>query len=141
MARLAAVQALYQMEAAGVGVDAVIREFRDHRFDAELEGAPLAQADQPFFAALAQGVIGAQKEIDTTIAQRLAAGWRLDRLDATVRAILRCATFELRFLREIPREIVINEYLEITKSFFAGVEAGFVNGVLDAIARNDRLAG
>jgi N utilization substance protein B len=141
VARLAAVQALYQMEAAGAGVEAVIREFRDHRFDSDLEGEPLARADEPFFADLARGVVGAQREIDAAISDRLAAGWRLDRLDATIRAILRCAAFELRFRKDVPREVAINEYLEIAKSFFGAAEAGFVNGVLDSIARDDRLAG
>ena len=141
VARLAAVQALYQMEAAGAGVEAVVREFRDHRFDSDLEGKPLARADEPFFADLARGVVGAQREIDTAIAERLAPGWRLERLDATVRAILRCATFELRFRKDVPREVAINEYLEIAKSFFGATEAAFINGVLDSIARDDRLAG
>ncbi|HLZ81949.1 MAG TPA: transcription antitermination factor NusB [Caulobacteraceae bacterium] len=141
VARLAAVQALYQMETAGAGVEAVVREFRDHRFDADLEGKPLARADEPFFADLARGVVAAQREIDAAISERLAADWRLERLDATVRAILRCAVFELRFRQDVPREVAINEYLEIAKSFFGGAEAGFINGVLDSIARDDRLAG
>jgi N utilization substance protein B len=129
------------METAGAGVEAVVREFRDHRFESDLEGEPLARADESFFADLARGVVDNQREIDAAIGQRLAAGWRLERLDATVRAILRCAAFELRFRKEVPREVVINEYLEIAKSFFGGAEAGFVNGVLDSIARDDRLAG
>ena len=137
VARLAAVQALYQMEVSGVGVEAVIREFRDHRFDGDLEGEPLAQADEPFFGDLARGVVAEQKAIDAAVTKRLATGWKLDRLDATVRAILRCAAFELRGRPEIPREVVINEYLEIAKSFFSGAEAGFINGVLDSIARED----
>jgi N utilization substance protein B len=141
VARLAAVQALYQMEASGLGVEAVVREFRDHRFDADLEGEPLAPADEPFFAELARGVVADQKLVDRMIVERLATGWRLERIDATVRAILRCAVFELRHLIEIPREVIINEYLEITKSFFSGPEAGFVNGVLDKIANDDGAAG
>ncbi len=138
VARLAAVQALYQMDATGVGVETVVREFRDHRFGADLEGESLAQADEPFFGDLARGVVTGQKDIDVAISQRLAPGWKLGRLDATVRAILRCAAFELRYRPEIPREVVINEYLEITKSFFDGAEAGFVNGLLDSISRDDR---
>lgn len=138
MARLAAVQALYQMDATGVGVETVVREFRDHRFGADLEGEALAQADEPFFGDLARGVVKGQKDIDVAISQRLAPGWKLGRLDATVRAILRCAAFELRYRPEIPLEVVINEYLEITKSFFDGTEAGFVNGLLDSISRDDR---
>ncbi len=140
VARLAAVQALYQMEVSGTGVDAVVREFHDHRFQTDLEGEPLAAADEPFFGDLARGVVRAQADIDAAIVRRLAPGWRLSRLDATARAILRCAAFELLRRPDIPREIVINEYLEIAKSFFGAVEAGFVNGVLDAIARDDLKA-
>ncbi len=140
VARLAAVQALYQMEVTRAGVEDVIREFRDHRFGADIEGEALAEADEPFFADLARGVVGDQKAIDTAVTRRLAAGWRLDRLDATVRAILRCATFELLDRPDVPHEVVINEYLEISKSFFAGTEVGFVNGILDAVARDDRTA-
>jgi len=135
------VQALYQMETAGAGVEAVVREFRDHRFDSDLEGKPLARADEPFFADLARGVVENQREIDAAIRGHLAAAWRLERLDATVRAILRCAVFELSFRKDVPREVAINEYVEIAKSFFDGAEAGFVNGLLDTIARDDRLAG
>jgi N utilization substance protein B len=140
VARLAAVQALYQMEVTGTGVEAVIREFRDHRFDADLEGETLAEADEPFFADLARGVIAGQKAIDSVITRKLASGWRLERIDATVRAILRCAAYELRGRPDVPREVVINEYLEIAKSFFNGSEAGFVNGILDSIARDDASA-
>ena len=141
VARLAAVQALYQMEVSGAGVEAVVREFRDHRFSGDLEGETLAEADEPFFGDLTRGVVEAQRDIDLAITQRLATGWKLPRIDATVRAILRCAAFELLRRKEIPHEVVINEYLEITKSFFGGTEAGFVNGVLDAIARSDRPDG
>jgi N utilization substance protein B len=140
VARLAAVQALYQLEVSGAGVEAVVREFREHRFDSDLEGELLARADEPFFADLARGVVSAQRDIDSVITERLAAGWRLDRIDATVRAILRCAVFELRERPDVPREVVINEYMEITKSFFEGAEGGFVNGLLDSVPRDDRAA-
>ena len=140
VARLAAVQALYQMEVTRGGVEAVIREFAEHRFGADIEGEALAEADEPFFADLVRGVIGDQKVIDAAITRRLAAGWRLERLDATVRAILRCAAFELLGMPNVPHEVVINEYLEISKSFFGGTEVGFVNGILDAVARDDRNA-
>jgi N utilization substance protein B len=140
VARLAAVQALYQMETAGTGVETVVREFRDHRFAGDLEGEALAAADEAFFADLARGVVAAQAQIDPAISAHLAARWRLARIDATARAILRCAVFELLHRREIPSEVVIDEYLEITKSFFGSTETGFVNGVLDAIARDDRAA-
>src|SRR5262249_25408276 len=89
VARLAAVQALYQMELGGAGVEAVIQEFLDHRFEADLEGEPLAEADHAYFAEILRGVVAAQAKIDAAVTKRLASGWRLERLDSTVRAMLR----------------------------------------------------
>lgn len=140
VARLAAVQALYQMEVSGVGAEAVVREFSDHRFDRDIEGARLAEADEGFFGDLVKGVVESQADVDHAIARRLAAGWRLDRIDATVRAILRAGAFELMRRGDIPAEVTIDEYVEIAKSFFDGPEPGFVNGALDAIARDERTA-
>jgi N utilization substance protein B len=138
VARLAAVQALYQMELAGAGVDAVVREFVDHRFDGDLEGETLAEADEAFFSELVHGVVGAQAAIDSAITHRLATGWRLERIDATLRAILRAGGWELMRRPDVPVEVAIDEYVEITKSFFEGPEPGFVNGALDGIARDAR---
>ncbi|HQR90453.1 MAG: N utilization substance protein B [Caulobacter sp. 12-67-6] len=141
VARLAAVQALYQMEVSGVGVDAVVREFSEHRFDRDVDGPDgdqLAAADETFFAELAKGVVDKQGEVDQAIVKRLASGWRLDRLDATARAVLRAGAFELMHRPDVPTEVVIDEYVEIAKSFFEGPEAGFINGALDAIARDAR---
>lgn len=138
VARLAAVQALYQMEIASAGVEAVIREFSDHRFDADLEGERLAEADEDFFAELVRGVVGHQAPIDHAIARRLAQGWRLDRLDATLRAILRAGAFELMERPDVPLEVAIDEYVEIGKSFFEGPEPGVINGVLDGVAKEAR---
>ena len=140
VARLAAVQALYQMEVSGVGGEAVIREFTEHRFDRaqEAEGEPLAQADEAYFADIVRGVIKDQAAIDRAIVKRLATGWKLERLDATLRAILRGGAFELMRRPDAPTEVVIDEYLEIAKSFFDANETGFVNGALDGIARDER---
>ncbi len=143
VARLAAVQALYQMEVSGAGVEAVVREFSEHRFDRspageEGEGAPLAAADEIFFAELVRGVVEHQRGIDPAIARRLARGWRLDRLDATVRAILRAGAFELAHRPDVPVEVVINEYVDLARSFFEGPEPGFVNAALDGLARDVR---
>jgi N utilization substance protein B len=140
VARLAAVQALYQMETAGAGVEAVIREFCDHRFDRDLEGVRLARADEAFFADLVRGVVADQAPIDRAVVRRLAKGWRLERIDATARAILRAGAFELLRRPDVPAEVVIDEYVEIAKSFFDGPEAGFINAALDAIARDERAA-
>jgi transcription antitermination protein NusB len=136
VARLAAVQALYQMEVSGVGAEAVVREFTDHRFDRDIEGQLLAQADETFFAEVVRGVVADQTGIDQAIARRLAEGWRLERIDATLRAILRAGAWELMRRPDVPHEVSIDEYVEIAKSFFEGPEPGFVNGALDGIARD-----
>jgi N utilization substance protein B len=140
VARLAAVQALYQMETAGAGAEAVIREFTDHRFDRDLEGETLAHADEAFFAELVRGVVGEQGDVDKAIGRRLATGWRLDRIDATARSILRAGAFEIMRRPDVPAEVAIDEYVEIAKSFFEGPESGFINAALDAIARDERAA-
>jgi N utilization substance protein B len=138
VARLAGVQALYQMEIAGAGVDAVIREFSDHRFDGDLEGGLLAEADEAWFAELVRGVVAEQGAIDRAVVERLASGWRLERIDATVRAILRAGAWELIYQPETPHEVVIDEYVELAKAFFDTTEAKFVNGALDGVARDVR---
>lgn len=140
VARLAAVQALYQMEVSSIGVEHVIREFSEHRFDRDVDGVTLAAADEAFFGDLVRGVVGEQSRIDAAIARRLASGWRLERLDATVRAILRAGAFELAHRPDVPTEVVIDEYVELAKSFFEGTEPGFVNGALDGVARDVRAA-
>ena len=138
VARLAAVQALYQMELGSAGVEAVIREFTDHRFGRELEDATLADADEAFFAELVRGVVREQGAIDRAITKRLAQGWRLERLDSTVRAIFRAGAYELAHRPDVPEEVVIDEYVELAKSFFEGTEPGFVNAALDGMARDLR---
>lgn len=147
VARLAAVQALYQMELSGAGVETVVREFADHRFGGGVEGesreaAPpdrtLAEADETFFGELVRGVVADQVEIDRVVVRRLASGWKLERLDATVRAILRAGAWELGRRPDTPTEVVLDEYVELAKAFFGQTEAGFVNAALDAIARDLR---
>jgi N utilization substance protein B len=144
VARLAAVQALYQMEVGGAGVDAVVREFTDHRFggviDTETQTAdnPLAEADEVFFAEVVKGVVADQARIDRSIVKRLAQNWKLERLDATVRAILRAGAYELAERPDVPIEVVIDEYVELAKAFFDPTEAGFINAALDAIAGDVR---
>jgi N utilization substance protein B len=144
IARLAAVQALYQMELGGAGVEAVVREFADHRFgepapdDQGSDQTPLTGADEAFFADIVRGVVADQGALDRAIVRRLAVNWKLDRLDATVRAILRAGAFELGHRPDVPVEVAIDEYVELAKAFFGSTEAGFVNGALDSIARDLR---
>ena len=138
VARLAAVQALYQMELAGEGVETVITEFSNHRFDSDIEGEPLAEADEAYFADVVRGVIASQKDNDAAVKARLASNWRMERLDATLRALLRCGAWELTHKTDVPKEIVIDEYVELAKAFFDEAEAKFVNAALDGVARDVR---
>ena len=138
VARLAAVLALYPMELAGEGGETVITEFSNHRFDADIEGEPLAEADEQWFADVVRGVVGDQRAIDAMITKRLASNWRLERLDATLRALLRSGAWELANKPDAPREVVLNEYVELAKAFFDDAEAKFVNAALDGVARDVR---
>jgi N utilization substance protein B len=137
-ARLAAVQALYQMDLAETDLSAVIEEFKAHRLGLEAENGTAAQADPDHFARVLQGVVAGQREIDPLIDHQLAEGWRLARIDSIVRAILRAAAFELTELAEIPARVIISEYIEVAHAFFEGDESRVVNGVLDGLARKIR---
>lgn len=142
-ARLAAAQALYQMELAGEGAEDVVAEFRSHRMgfkEDALQGEVLAEADEQLFSDIVQGVVARQVEIDKALAGALAAGWPLDRLDATLRALLRAATFELVARPDVPGRVVLDEYVRMTGAFFGGEEVGFANGVLNTLARRARPA-
>jgi N utilization substance protein B len=125
------------MEVSGVGVEAVVREFSDHRFGRDLEGEQLADADEALFGDIVRGVVAEQARIDQAVVKRLAENWKLDRLDATVRAMLRAGAFELIF-RDTPVEVVIDEYVELAKAFFDAKESAFINGALDAVAQDVR---
>ncbi|GJL92289.1 transcription antitermination factor NusB [Hyphococcus sp.] len=141
-ARLAAVQALYQMESAGQGVEATIREFKEFRLGQDVEGQTLQAADASFFADILRGAVETQSRLDPYLTRQLAAGWRLSRLDATVRAILRAGLYEMIRRPDVPYKVVINEYVDVARAFFEGDEPGFINAVLDAAAkeaRNDEL--
>lgn len=140
MARLAAVQALYQMEHSAGGVASVVREFQEHRLGSDLDGDAIRDADSEFFEQVVRGVVDLQDRIDPFVNRFLRTGWSLKRLDATVRAILRCSAFELIHRPDIPYRSVIDQYVELTGSFFesGSEEAAFVNAVLDQAAREVR---
>lgn len=136
--RVAAVQGLYQMDMAQTDLKAVIKEFRDLRFEqAEPEDA-IAGADPTFFAELLKGVVRRQRDIDPIVDQQLAAGWQLGRVDSILRAILRSGVFELMERPDVPARVVINEYIDIAHAFFAEDEPKVVNGILDKLARRLR---
>ena len=132
-ARLAAVQALYQHEMEGTALPKLLTEFHHHRLGAEIEDAQYAKADAAFFDDVVKGTLARAEEIDAVIVARLADGWTLDRLDKAMKAILRAGTYELIARADVPRGAVVNEYVDVAKAFFDAREAGFVNGLLDAI--------
>jgi len=139
-ARVATVQALYQMDMAGTDINAVIDEFVRLRFPRAPGDEAAAGADPAFFADLLRGVVRRQREIDPLVDQQLAEGWRLARVDAIVRAILRAGIFELMERTDVPARVVINEYINVAHSFFSEEEPKVVNGVLDKLARRLRAA-
>lgn len=133
-ARLAALQALYQLEIAGAGPDEVIEEFIAHRFDKALPH------DEAFFADVVHGVLKHQVEIDRALAHLLSEGWTLARIDSILRALLRAASYELIARADVPVKVVIDEYVELARDFFDGDEPKFVNAVLDKLAHEKRAA-
>lgn len=139
-ARLAAVQALYQMDIAGTDVNRVVAEFTSHRVGQETENAALAEVDLEFFGDLVRGVVREQRRIDPQLNARLAQGWRLARIDSTLRAILRAAAYELLGRADVPARVVISEYVDVAHAFFDGEEPKMVNAVLDQLARQFRPA-
>jgi transcription antitermination protein NusB len=133
LARLAAVQALYQIDLSGAKPEAVIAEFVTHRLGREIDGERYGKADPEFFAELVRGTVERQEDLDRTIAAALTPDWPLDRLETVLRAVLRAGAFEL-VRGVVPGRVVISEYLDIAHAFFSGKEPGLVNGVLDKIA-------
>lgn len=138
MARLAAVQALYQMELTSADVAVVAAEFIAHRMANVGEDMDLSGADQGFFRDLLFGVIERQIEVDNLIEDTLAESWTLGRLDSILRALLRAAAYELLARTDVPARVAIAQYVDVAHAFFDGEEPRFVNGVLDGIARRLR---
>lgn len=137
-ARLAAVQALYQLEMEGTPLAKLLHEFHEHRLGATIEETTYARAEQAFFDDVVSGADARRAEIDGLIAGKLAAGWTLERLDRPMRAILRAGAYELIARPDVPAAAVIDEYVDVADAFYAKKERGFVNGLLDAIARDAR---
>lgn len=133
-ARLGAVQALYQMDIAGADLADVLAEFGSVRLGEAFDDGECGEADFEFLKALVTGVLEQQREIDPLINERLAQGWKLARLDATLRAILRAGAYELKNRQDVPPRASISEYIDVAKAFFGGDEPKVVNGVLDNLA-------
>ena len=137
-ARLAAVQALFQHQMEKTPVTKMIKKFHDHRLGKEIEDDQYHPAEGDFFDDLVIGVTSRLEEIDGLVDSKLAKGWTLGRLDKTMLQILRCGTFELVAYDDVPIATVIDEYLDVAHAFFNKKDAGFVNGLLDSIAKQVR---
>ncbi|ACI98740.1 transcription antitermination factor NusB [Rhodospirillum centenum] len=137
-ARLAAVQALYQIELGGTPSETAIGEFVRHRLGQEIDGDRYVSADPQLFADIVRGVMARQADVDQLVTGVLDRQWGLDRMEPILRAILRAGAWELLGNTGVAPHIVINDYIDVGHAFFAGREPGMVNGVLDRIARQLR---
>lgn len=137
-ARLAAVQALYQMDIGGAGVLEIVAEYEAHRLGSEIDGEQYRPADPAWFRAVVSGVVENQRALDPVIRSGLTEDWPLSRLDATLRAILRAGAWELSAKKDVPVAVIVNEYVDVARAFFDGEEPKIVNAVLDRLARKYR---
>lgn len=141
-ARLAAVQALYQMDLTSARLMDVVAEFENFRLGKEVDPDNSAElyreADPQWFRAILSGVLKTQKQIDPVIQKTLPSDWPLSRIETLLRSILRAGVWELLSKRDVPAKVIINEYLDVTKAFFEEDEFKLVNGLLDRVARKHR---
>ncbi|WKA31996.1 transcription antitermination factor NusB [Bradyrhizobium roseum] len=137
-ARLAAVQALYQMDIAGAGINDIFAEFESHWLGNEVEGDKYLPAEAAFFKDVVAGVVRDQAQLDPLIDDALQKGWPLKRIDAILRAVLRAGSYELEHRKDVPGRVVVSEYVDVAHAFVEKDETGMVNAVLDQIARQFR---
>ena len=137
-ARLAAVQALYQMDIAGAGINDIFAEFESHWLGNEVEGDTYLPAEAAFFRDVVSGVVRDQKKLDPLIDEALSKGWPLKRIEAILRAVLRAGAYELEHRKDVPGRVVVSEYVDVANAFVDREETGMVNAVLDQIGRQFR---
>jgi len=137
-ARLAAVQALYQMDVAGTGLNEIFAEYESHWIGREVEGSQYLPAEAAFFRDIVGGVVGDQRRLDPLLDAALSKGWPLKRIEALLRAVLRAGAYELDRRRDIPARVIISEYVDVAQAFVDPDETGMVNAVLDDMARQLR---
>ena len=138
VARLAAVQALYQLDLSRAHTEEVIAEYETFRIGQELDGETYREGDKSWFRGIVNGVVAEQRELDPLINKALPGDWPLSRIDTLLRALLRAGVFELMKRRDVPAAVVINEYMDVANAFFEEEESRLTNGVLDQIARQLR---
>jgi N utilization substance protein B len=137
-ARLAAVQALYQMDMAGTGLADILAQFESHWLGREVEGEQYLPAEAAFFRDVVTGVVNAQRDLDPRIDAALAATWPLKRIEAILRSVLRAGAYELAKRADIPARVIVSEYVDVAHAFVDRTETGMVNAVLDQLARAAR---
>ena len=139
-ARLAAVQALYQMDLAGTGLNEILDEFESHWLGGEVEGAQYRPAEAAYFRDIVGGVVREQTRLDPQIDAALARGWPLRRIEAILRAVLRAGAYELACRSDVPARVVMSEYVDVAAAFVDEEETGMINAVLDQLAHQLRAA-
>ena len=137
-ARLAAVQALYQMDIAGTGINDILAEFESHWMGQEVEGNQYLPAEAAFFREVVGGVVREQRNLDPLIDAALVQSWPLKRIEAILRAVLRAGAYELGHRNDVPARVIVSEYVDVANAFVDKDETGMVNAVLDQLARNFR---
>ncbi len=137
-ARLAAVQALYQMDLAGTGLNEIVTEFESHWLGGEVEGAQYMPAEAAYFRDIVGGVLREQKRLDPLIDAALNRGWPLKRIETILRAVLRAGAYELACRQDVPARVVTAEYVDVAAAFVDDEETGMVNAVLDQLGRQLR---
>ena len=137
-ARLAAVQALYQMDLAGTGLNEIMTEFEGHWLGGEVEGAQYRPAEAAFFRDIVGGVVREQTKLDPQIDAALTRGWPLKRIETVLRAVLRAGAYELACRADVPARVVMAEYVDVAAAFVDQEETGMVNAVLDQLAHRLR---
>jgi N utilization substance protein B len=137
-ARLAAVQALYQMDLAGTGVNEILAEFESHWLGGDVEGDQYRPAEAAFFRDIVGGVVREQTRLDPQIDAALTRGWPLKRVEAVLRAVLRAGAYELAHRRDVPARVVMSEYVDVASAFVDKDETGMINAVLAQLARELR---
>ena len=139
-ARLAAVQALYQMDLAGTGLNEILAEFEKHWLGSEVEGAQYRPAEAAYFRDIVSGVVREQTRLDPLIDASLARGWPLRRIETILRAVLRAGAYELACRPDVPARVVMAEYVDVAAAFVDREETGMINAVLDQLAHQLRAA-
>ena len=137
-ARLAAVQALYQMDIAGSGLNEILAEFESHWIGREVEGEQYLPAEAAFFRDIVSGFLDEQRRLDPRIDAALSQRWPLKRVEALLRAVLRAGVYELERRRDVPARVVVSEYVDVARAFLGAEETGMANAVLDQLARDIR---